>query len=269
MYRADILDVELRLTEPLLGSKPDSASIWELKAKIIERRHPIPPKRLAEELELMRRNGFANLDEDEGDEGEDKPPKVTVFARDESGLFLWDYEIKGMLKEAANDRKEEFGIALMRDKVEKAVYVYPRRVYLLRDGEPVREPDDILVRPLRGMTAQGPRISVVASELVREGVTLRFQVHVLANGRAEAGEESGGRRRRAVPEIRPDTVAMLLAYGQYKGLGQWRNGSWGRFEVTRCAVVKASVAWSSGPGLKVGDDLTPLARLDLAGEPAR
>lgn len=81
------------------------------------------------------------------------------------------------------------------------------------------------------MTMQGPRTTIVASEVVPAGSRLAFEVRVFQNG-TKKGDE-----------IRPDTIYWLLRHGENAGLGQWRSGGWGRFRVVRCVVREADVPW--------------------------
>jgi hypothetical protein len=62
------------------------------------------------------------------------------------------------------------------------------------------------------MTAQGPRVTLVRSDVVEAGATLQFELHVLP-----------------LKDFSEDTIRELFSYGEYQGLGQFRNGSFGRF----------------------------------------
>src|SRR5262249_24603595 len=98
--------------------------------------------------------------------------------------LLYDYAVKGMLAEAARTLKEyrpEGGgdrsvIRNLQDKVKRYVFVQPRRIAL----PPIESAP--LERPLRAMTAQGPRVTVVRSDIIRAGGIIRFALLVLANG---------------------------------------------------------------------------------------
>lgn len=214
-YAIDVLEVELELLEDMLGSSPsDPQTYWEQIAK----RAP---------LDKQGREEVATLPEDD-----EAAPKATVFHRDSHGVFVFNYHIKGFLKEHANRHKETFGVPLMRDKLEAYVYVEPRRVYVCdSDGQPLLAPEGMLTRPLRALTRQGPRTTLVASERVPAGCRLQFEVRVYANGQKRGDE------------IRPDTLYWLLRLGESCGLGQWRSGGWGRFAVRRCVLREADVRW--------------------------
>ena len=155
----------------------------------------------------------AMLPEDEEKRG------LTVFLRDKKGsVVLCDYVIKGFLKEAATALKHELGIANAKSKIDNLVLITPAYLTICRDGEPLDVTDYDLERPLRAMTMQGPRVSVVASECIEPQWSIRFTVNMLDN---EKTPKSAALTMEAIEE--------MLSYGEFKGLGQWRNGQNGRF----------------------------------------
>lgn len=147
---------------------------------------------------------------------------LTVFLRDpKSGaLALMDYVIKGFLKEAL--KVCDNGIKSAASKVDNFVFIEPRMLQIKKDGEPVKTPDLIFERTLRAMTMQGPRTALAASESVYAPWTIDFTVTLLTN--------DGTKMSRAVTF---DAIEQALTYGRFKGLGQWRNGGYGKFECER------------------------------------
>jgi hypothetical protein len=133
----------------------------------------------------------------------------TGFHKDAEGYFLYDYIVLGFCKEAANILKDVLGVKALRKKVENYVMVKPRRIRL-------PEPKGALERPLRAQTMQGERVTLARSDYIAEGTELSFVLDVLGH-----------------KEITEDVLRKLLEYGTRKGLGQWRNGGFGRFEVVR------------------------------------
>jgi hypothetical protein len=88
--------------------------------------------------------------------------------------------------------------------------------YIPFDKDIMRDKDGFakgLQRPLRAMTAQGPRVTLASSEMVDAGATLEFTLQVLKDS-----------------DITEDVLHTLFQYGQSHGLGQWRNAGWGKFE---------------------------------------
>ena len=146
----------------------------------------------------------------------------TGFFTKPEGIYLYDFHIKGFLKEAGNVLKDSMtltlgdtsktgkGIKNLRSKIDNYVFVFPREIRLQE------RPDGVIERPLRAMTKQGPRISLAKSDYVNAGLTFEITVKLLPH-----------------KEINRRVIETLLDYGALKGLGQWRNGSWGRFTWSR------------------------------------
>jgi hypothetical protein len=177
---------KLTLTEPMLGTVAKSKEIFT---------RYIANERTGEDE-------IANVPEGE-------EPGYTGFFTDEEGIFLYDYHIKGFLKEAGNVLKESLKLKNLKSKIDNYVFVFPRKIRL--QGKP----DGVLERPLRGMTAQGPRVSLAKSDVVNAGLSFEVTIKVLTHKGQEIDQE---------------VIESLLDYGALKGLGQWRNSSWGRFE---------------------------------------
>ena len=126
---------------------------------------------------------------------------------------------KGFLCEAARTLKEsdegedDSTVNQLQDKVKRYVFVTPRRVRLPEVG-------GVNERPLRAQTAQGPRVTVVRSDVIKAGAELNFSLRVL----------HGGGITKAI-------LADVMEYGSLMGLGQWRSGGWGRVEVVSFVEV--------------------------------
>jgi hypothetical protein len=138
---------------------------------------------------------------------------TTGFHRDEYGCpLMYNYHIKGMLKEAANSLNGLGGIKAMRSKVADTVYVEPRRVVIQgTEMEP-------LERPLRAITMQGPRTSLARSEQIAEGAVVEFTIVCQQTPKFAPGEK---------------LLRALLDKGARLGLMQWRGSSvYGSFSYT-------------------------------------
>lgn len=146
--------------------------------------------------------------------------KVTGFYRDHvtGNIILKDYQIKGFFKEAGKALKDSIGIGSIVSKIDNYVFITDRNISVTRDGEALSEVDGYLERPLRGETAQGPRVSLAKSEMINEGWVLEFTVKVLEN-KATAKSVA----------LSMDVIEEFLSYGELKGLLQWRNGGYGSF----------------------------------------
>lgn len=193
------MKVRITLLEEMLGTACQNKQVHE---EFIASKSKDADK-MAEELESMP-----------ADELMDKA--LTVFPRAESGKpMLWDYQIKGFIKEAVGilieldsteTRIGKTKLSKFTHKriVDNFVFVGPRKIEL---SNPVGE---VCVRPLRADTMKGERVSLASSETVPAGTTLECEIKCLAP---------------ALEAI----VRKCLDYGAMKGLGQWRNSGKGRF----------------------------------------
>ena len=183
------MKVKIELTENLLGTIPKDK---ELYSSFIATKTTVENE--SEELESVK-------------EIEEKG--WTGFHSDDKGLFVYDYFIKGFLKNAANILKEELGVRALKSKINDFVFVQPRKVYLGK-----KEPDGFLERPIRGWTPSGYITSLVRSDFVSAGTKIVFDIFILKH-----------------KEIDENLIKELLKYGALQGLGQWRNAGYGRFKV--------------------------------------
>lgn len=134
---------------------------------------------------------------------------TTAFHKLNGAPILYDYQVKGFFKEAAQIFNGLRGVKNLRSKVDNLVFVEPRQIALmLPDGTGLT----FCERPLRAMTAQGPRTSLARSEQLPAGTRCECRLKVHAGTISE-------------PLLRD-----LLSYGADKGMGQWRNSSRGRFK---------------------------------------
>ena len=141
---------------------------------------------------------------------------VTVFPRGDDGLpMLWDYQVKGFIKEAVgilvelSDKEIRVGKTKLskfthKRIVDNFIFVSPRKIGL---GVPTGE---ICTRPLRADTMKGERMSLASSETVPAGTAFEVEIETLSTELTEL-------------------VKRCLDYGKLKGLGQWRNSGKGRF----------------------------------------
>lgn len=189
------LEVKIKLLEQMLGTAPDP----EVYTNFIASKAPKGTD-TDEEIETL-------------EELEDKG--TTRFHKDDNGLFIYNYMILGFLKEAGNALKEQLNIKALKSKIEKFVFVYPRKIYLGKT-----EADSVLERPLRIMSAKGMRTALAKSECVDAGLELSFRIVLLDN-----------------KEVTPETIKEILEYGQFKGLAQWRNAGYGSFEIVSIQEV--------------------------------
>jgi len=189
LLQTQSLKVRITLTEPLLGTVPKDQAVY---STYIASKAPAP------------------------ESGEEETSTVPVdleargwtgFHQDENGIFIYDYLIKGFLKEAGNVLKDALKIKALKSKIENFVFVNPRRIYL------GKEPAGYIERPLRVQTPQGERSALARSDYVSAGTSFEIEIQLLPH-----------------KELTVDVILQILEYGQLKGLGQNRNSGYGRFK---------------------------------------
>lgn len=136
---------------------------------------------------------------------------MTVFPKLEDGTpFMYDYWIKGFCKDTCGGLRKIKGtesskIKAFKKEIDKLIFPSPRRI-------PFENFDAIgkCERPLRAQTMQGERVSLACSEEIPAGTTAKFDIVMLLDDHEKV-------------------VREWLDYGQFSGLGQWRNSGKGRF----------------------------------------
>lgn len=190
------LTVTLTLTEEMLGTKAANKNVF---ADFIASKAPDDDAR-KQELDNCEHREEAG---------------TTIFHREAGRVGIYDYQVKGFFKDAAGamnrfDKEARNGLEKLpayKTKIDGCIFVGPRFIPLdLPAGAEV----GVCERPLRADTAQGPRVSLARSETVPAGTKLTFEVAILSK------------------ELLPYVMAWL-AYGEMRGLGQWRNSGKGRF----------------------------------------
>jgi hypothetical protein len=146
---------------------------------------------------------------------------MTIFARDADGNpFLWDYMIKGFMKDACKSMRRVPGscsskLTAYKQVIDGLIFPSPRRIPLiLPEGSEMGK----CQRPLRAQTAQGERIAIASSETVPEGATLEIDIRYYPMT-----------KKKGAPTIE-ECIEEWFEYGSDRGLGQWRNSGKGRFE---------------------------------------
>lgn len=191
----DRYKVSLVFTEPLLGSVPKDPDVY---AAHVMSKAALTDEQIAEELASVQHV------EEKG---------WTGFHSDEKGLFLYDYVVKGFLKDAAGMLRRATGtksskLSAYKKIIDGLVFAEPRKIYI-----DVAGPLDVLERPLRAQTAQGERVALARSDCVPAGSGVSFDLIVMG-------------------QVSEALLREWLDYGRYRGLGQWRNGGYGAFEYT-------------------------------------
>jgi hypothetical protein len=208
-------EVTFELVEPILGTLTKNRNVFETfimtqaKTDMEKTRAAEDADRVPEETEARGWTGF--------------------YEDEEGHPILMAYQFKGFLKTAGNILKDvvgtktvkvknpkegesptrtEKGIANLKSHIESTVFVFPKYIQL------AEKPDDVLERPLRAQTAQGPRVTVTRSDLINPGRQYMFELQVLETSK-----------------VTEKVLRDILSYGELSGLLQWRNAGYGRFKV--------------------------------------
>jgi len=167
--------------------------------------------------------------------------QTTIFPRDEKGLFMYDYQLRGFFKEQVGAMIELGDLNLSKWSHKKAVDQYllveSRRNYFTRDGQIIAKADSELQRPLRVMTMQGERVSLANSEAIepsKGGAQLTFVTKALLPSKATKGDDDEGgkkvtKKRDCIAIFDRETLASCVEFGALHGFGQWRSGGYGKF----------------------------------------
>jgi hypothetical protein len=191
--------------EHLLGTVPKDKEIY---AKYVAKKCPTV-ERLKEEVATVQEVEEAGW--------------TGFMVNEDETPFLYDYVIKGYLKDACSmlrRLKGTYSHALNAHKkiIDGLIFAKPRKVEILLNGE-----QGVLERPLRANTAQGERVALARSDFAPAGSILSFDLVVL--GRIEQGT---GKSKHLVDMDK--LMKEWFDYGSYRGLGQWRNAGYGSFE---------------------------------------
>lgn len=193
------MKVRITFTEPLLGTRPADP---EIHTRFVASKAP-DHKTMEQEV--------ADLGAHEVEER-----GKTVFPRLEDGTpYIYDYQIKGFLKEAGKALRKVTGtksskLKAYRQEIDNLIFVGPRRI-------PLWMPIDLDLtatdnqRPLRASTPQGERVALAHSEEAPAGTYIECTFSCMVDSDIALVKE-------------------WLDYGAWKGMGQWRNASYGRFE---------------------------------------
>lgn len=201
-YKPIDAKIKITVTEPLLGTQTKSKELMEgyLKEKkeMLFKKHKIE-KNTSDEI----------ISETELDSSlEEKEKKAwTGFMQEDGKSYVLDYWVQGFFKNAIQTLAKELNFKQGRSKFDKFLFVFPRKIFIKGQLSPTP-----LERPLRVMTMQGPRVSLAKSDYFKVGASLVFTL-----------------KAPFACDITKELLFKLLDYGQYSGLGQFRNGGYGRF----------------------------------------
>ena len=188
------IKVKLTFTEPVLGTCPGDPDIYRA---FVASNSP-DAATMEDEVAAIGVDGVVEKGK-------------TIFPKLDDGTpFFYDYQIKGFFKDTCGGLRKvkgttSSGIKAFKKEIDKLIFVEPRTIPILFDGEMGE-----CCRPLRAQTMQGERVSLALSEQIPAGATCEFTVVCLCDDHAKA-------------------VREWLDYGRFSGIGQWRNSGKGRF----------------------------------------
>ena len=192
-YRLDIV-----FTAPLLGTQPGAntpASDF-IRNKVKEEN---PNANIADEVPTLP---------------EELEKGTTGFPRNAEGKpILFNYQVKGCFKNAGKILNGSHNFKGLESKITDLLTVIPRQIVINTD-----KPITFLERPLRAQTMQGPRVSLVRSEMIAEGATATCEIEVQETTKVNF----------------PDELIMdLVSQIERAGFLQWRNsGTYGQAKIT-------------------------------------
>lgn len=218
---------------PMLGSQPASKQVrrqW-IAERAVNKKGKTP-----EEIQAL-------IDEENKllgvtDQNNDLREAPTCFLRDDHNggrIFIYDYVVKGFFKGALEALKGELGVAAYRGKVDRLLFVGPRILYIMRDGEPLIDEDGFCQRSLRADTPQGPKTALAESEMVNDPWEIEFELALIPN-------EGTARSK----PLTWEAIETCLDYGKLSGLSQWRNAGYGRFTWERLEKLDPDAGREAG-----------------------
>ena len=209
--RSEKIRVRCTFIDSILGGEPNNAQLHEdyIQSKIPEDMYdPDELKRIKEEelTALM-----------EGDE-----KGKTVFYRNEDGVpCLKNNHIKGFFKSACGALRSDkttlsSKITSYKKEIDTKVFVFADMTDRSSRMIPIQNYGEIgsCQRPLRAQTMHGERVAIADSEEIEAGAYIEFDVITLINDKKPLGNQ---------------IVEEWLQFGEFNGLGQWRNSGHGAF----------------------------------------
>lgn len=184
------LKLRLTFTEPLLGTLPGDK---EIAKEFITSKHP------------------EGSQEDEEVSLRDEVEKQSTFFsyNDKNEPILWDYQVKGFFKDACSMMLRVVKVPELRAHkkiIDGLIFVYPRQIPLVLSGDTFFKE-----RPARASTPKGERTFLIRSQAAPKDSYIEIEIVTLK------------------PSLMTH-IKKWLDYGALRGLGQWRNASYGRFD---------------------------------------
>ncbi len=197
MYK--VYTMELQFRDKIYGGVPKNPEVLNTFLQIQGM-----PEELSEEYE------------EEADLDAQAEKYWTGFRKDETGIFIRDFQIKAMLKETAS----VLGITTQKRGskaiLQHGLFIKPPRIHLLDEqGNPKKEPDgyDDIVGSPKG---PGGRRSIIRRVDYALRPRIRFRVYLLDGGK-----------------LSEEDLRKCFELGQEDGLGSLRSYEAGKFDIVK------------------------------------
>lgn len=191
--------------------------------------NPADPELFQKFIASRREEGDPAVEKNDIPLKEEIERSMTVFREIDNKFCIPAYMIKGFFKAAASainaipdgEDDDAFDVEIpkaFKKKINELIFVNStdakaRDLLVLKkaDGTPLAAKDlQICTRPLRAQTAQGERVALSSSYTAPIGTIIEAEITLLTSSLE-------------------NLVRNLLDYGQFSGLGQWRNAGKGQF----------------------------------------
>ena len=216
------LVVKLSFISDILGTAPSPELLKRDFFKTIGKKALKNAKKQEEETEGLSTEAYTEEDykvsKSSEEEKSNEITQITYFRKDNKGIYLPNFMVKGFLKAAAQALKEQINLPNPRAKIDRYVFIFPNKIYLYRNGSILKKHKDEYIRPIRAMTPKGERTSLVSSERIEASednpvTTDKIRIVLIKN-----------------KEINLKKLKKMLEYGLYSGISQWRSAGFGRFK---------------------------------------
>jgi hypothetical protein len=240
-----IIDITIEYITPILGINPvDDIGLTYFEERIKKEIEKIGKKlskvkdeeereALEMRLERLQQELMSITNSEEDDEFGNK--KIKVFLRNKEGALCWSHhQIKGHFKEIVQYRMAE---TWLRNAISRFVDIFPYGwdieqgitpeadlIPILRNGEPIRQPDSILSRPLTSWVGTQRIVTISSSELINPPAELQFRVVIWDTEKKDK-----------IPT--PEYIRKILEYGIQWGHSGWRTARYGRYVVKEFSVL--------------------------------
>ena len=119
--------------------------------------------------------------------GEEAESQRNIFLRDDNGIYITPRQVKGWLKEIFRMA----GVRGYREMINHGVFVEPNRIYLMRNGEPIKKADGEHISPIQVITPRGMRSSVKVCEVINAPCEFSFKLKVFDKVAKKLFDEEG------------------------------------------------------------------------------